>query len=198
MHANVEFAQKVALAYGAVCKPLCRELGLTQTAFDILLFLANNPSYRTARDIVEVRHIKANLVSVNVDKLVQEGYLTRQPVAGDRRKTALACTPRAQEVIRRGRQLQTAFFDSLFRKRKKNGEWKIVEAPDLGVLAVDAHCHLQYQKNPGLALARAGLHGVGFMCTVVDVYEDGTTTYDSLSKWNHEAALSMQRLFSRC
>ena len=73
MHANVEFAQKVALAYGAVCKPLCRELGLTQTAFDILLFLANNPSYRTARDIVEVRHIKANLVSVNVDKLVQEG-----------------------------------------------------------------------------------------------------------------------------
>lgn len=37
-----------------------------------------------------------------------------------------------------------------------------------------------------------------FMCTVVDVYEDGTTTYDSLSKWNHEAALSMQRLFSRC
>lgn len=90
------------------------------------------------------------------------------------------------------------FFDSLFRKRKKNGEWKIVETLDLGVLAVDAHCHLQYQKNPGLALARAGLHGVGFMCTVVDVYEDGTTTYDSLSKWNHEAALSMQRLFSRC
>lgn len=90
------------------------------------------------------------------------------------------------------------FFDSLFRKRKKNGEWKIVETPDLGVLAVDAHCHLQYQKNPGLALARAGLHGVGFMCTVVDVYEDGTTTYGSLSKWNHEAALSMQRLFSRC
>lgn len=90
------------------------------------------------------------------------------------------------------------FFDSLFRKRKKNGEWKIVETPDLGVLAVDAHCHLQYQKNPGLALARAGLHGVGFMCTVVDVYEDGATTYDSLSKWNHEAALSMQRLFSRC
>ena len=90
------------------------------------------------------------------------------------------------------------FFDSLLRKRKKNGEWKIVETPDLGVLAVDAHCHLQYQKNPGLALARAGLHGVGFMCTVVDVYEDGTTTYDSLSKWNHEAALSMQRLFSRC
>ena len=103
--------------------------------------------------------------------------------------------PAATEAVE---QTEPEFFDSLFRKRKKNGEWKIVETPDLGVLAVDAHCHLQYQKNPGLALARAGLHGIGFMCTVVDVYEDGTTTYDSLSKWNHEAALSMQRLFSRC
>lgn len=103
--------------------------------------------------------------------------------------------PAATEAVE---QTEPEFFDSLFRKRKKNGEWKIVETPDLGVLTVDAHCHLQYQKNPGLALARAGLHGVGFMCTVVDVYEDGTTTYDSLSKWNHEAALSMQRLFSRC
>ena len=112
---SVEFANKTGLVYSAVCKPLCQKLHLPQTAFDILMFLANNPNYTTARDIVEVRHIKANLVSVNVDKLVQEGYLTRQPVAGDRRKTALACTPRAQEVIRRGRQLQTAFFDSLFR-----------------------------------------------------------------------------------
>lgn len=115
MSLGIEFSRKLALAYNAVCKPLCRELGLSKTAFDILMFLGNNPAYKTARDVVELRCLKANLVSVNVDKLVQEGYLTRQPVAGDRRKTALACTPRAQEVIRRGRQLQTAFFDSLFR-----------------------------------------------------------------------------------
>ena len=115
--------------------------------------------------------------------------------AGAQAAVELTATPAATEDVE---PTEPEFFDSLFRKRKKNGEWKIVETPDLGVLAVDAHCHLQYQKNPGLALARAGLHGVGFMCTVVDVYEDGTTTYDSLSKWNHEAALSMQRLFSRC
>lgn len=115
--------------------------------------------------------------------------------AGAQAAVELTAMPAATEAVE---QTEPEFFDSLFRKRKKNGEWKIVETPDLGVLAVDAHCHLQYQKNPGLALARAGLHGVGFMCTVVDVYEDGTTTYDSLSKWNHEAALSMQRLFSRC
>ena len=41
---SMEFANKTALAYSAVCKPLCQELGLPQTAFDILLFLANNPT----------------------------------------------------------------------------------------------------------------------------------------------------------
>ena len=95
MNPNIEFSIKTAQAYNAVCKPLCQELGLSQTALDILLFLANNPDYKTARDIVEVRHIKANLVSMNVDKLVQEGYLERYAVVGDRRKTKLLCTGKA-------------------------------------------------------------------------------------------------------
>ena len=115
MKLGIDFAQKLSLAYGAVCRPLCRELGLPQTAFDILLFLGNNPDYRTARDIVEIRHIKANLVSVNVERLVRGGYLARQPVAGDRRKTALVCTERAIPVIRRGQRMQKAFFESRFR-----------------------------------------------------------------------------------
>ena len=127
------------------------------------------------------------------------GEPTAMPAATEAVEPTAATEPTAtDEPTAATEPTEPEFFDSLFRKRKKNGEWKIVETPDLGVLAVDAHCHLQYQKNPGLALARAGLHGVGFMCTVVDVYEDGSTTYDSLSKWNHEAALSMQRLFSRC
>ena len=114
MKPSIIFARKTALAYNAACKPLCQELGLPQTAFDILLFLANNPTYKTARDIVEIRHIKANLVSVNVDRLVQEGYLIRQAVAGDRRKTELICTEKAQPVILRGQQLQEEFSERLF------------------------------------------------------------------------------------
>ena len=114
MNPSMAFARKTALAYGALCRPLCQELGLSQTAFDILLFLANNPDCRTARDIVEVRRIKANLVSVHVDRLVRDGYLLRRPVPGDRRKTELVCTDLAQPVVERGRALQTEFFDRLF------------------------------------------------------------------------------------
>lgn len=114
MNFSIAISRKIALAYSAMCKPLCRQLELPQTAFDILMFLGNNPDYKTASEIVEIRHIKANLVSVNVDRLVREGYLTRRGVEGDRRKTELLCTEKAQPIIARGRQLQNAFSERLF------------------------------------------------------------------------------------
>ena len=104
---SIEFARKMSLAYNLSCKSLCQELKLPQ------MFLANNPNYKTASDIVEIRKIKANLVSVNVDRLVQEGYLQRQAVEGDRRKTELLCTPKAQPVIEKGRGLQQDFMERL-------------------------------------------------------------------------------------
>lgn len=117
MNPTIEISFKTAQAYNAMCKPLCQELKLPQTAFDILMFLANNPDCTTARDIVEIRKIKANLVSVNVDRLVQEGYLERRAVAGDRRKTQLLCTEKAQPVIARGREVQERFLPACWTTR---------------------------------------------------------------------------------
>lgn len=114
MYFNIEFPNKMAHAYSVMCKPLCQKMKLPQTAFDILMFLSNNPQYKTARDIVEVRKIKANLVSINVDKLVKEGYLERREVAGDRRKTELMCTSQADSIIEKGRLVQKDFKDTLF------------------------------------------------------------------------------------
>ena len=110
MNSGIEFAQKINLAYNSICKPLLRKLNLPQTAFDILMFLANNPE----RDIVEIRKIKANLVSVNVDKLVADGYIIRKETAGDRRKTQLICTPAAKKIIEEGSALQKKFLEHLF------------------------------------------------------------------------------------
>lgn len=114
MFLNVESAKTVLSAYSEVCKPLCREYGLSRTAFDILMFLGNNPKYKTAGEIVEVRRIKANLVSVNVDRLVNEGYLIRKPIEGDRRKTELVCTEKSRQIITRGREVQGAFIEKMF------------------------------------------------------------------------------------
>lgn len=77
---------------------------------DILLFLANNPGLDTARDVCTYRGLKPGIVSFHVEKLVQEGYLLRQPAPGDRRKCRLVCTEKAGPVVQQGRALQETFF----------------------------------------------------------------------------------------
>ena len=111
---RIKFAHDLIETYSERCKPLCREIQMPQTAFDILMFLANNPEYNTARDIVEIRGLKANLVSINIEKLVKEGFLERMPDAKDRRKNVLICTENAKPIIEKGRQLQIGFFGNLF------------------------------------------------------------------------------------
>lgn len=97
-------------AYANACKPICRELGVPQMAFDILMFLSNNPDHCTAKDISRLRGFKENIISVNVNKLVTEGYLLRQSDREDRRKVRLICTEKAASIVRRGRELQERFF----------------------------------------------------------------------------------------
>ena len=118
---------KTMKAYEAFCQPVCKKFQLNQTSFDVLMFLANNPDYKTASDIVEVRKIKANLVSVNVEKLVRDGYLERKAVEGDRRKVELICTKKAEPVIENGKKLQQDFVEQILsgvdeEKRKKMAE----------------------------------------------------------------------------
>ena len=111
MNPTIEISFKTAQAYSAMCKPLCQELKLPQTAFDILMFLANNPDCTTARDIVEIRKIKANLVSVNVDTSGAGGVsgAVRRGRATAARPSCCAPT-RQQPVIARGREVQDALF----------------------------------------------------------------------------------------
>ena len=55
-----------------------------------------------------------DVVDSDLERIVREGYLRRETVEGDRRKTLLVCTERAQPVIERGRAVQSAFFEQLF------------------------------------------------------------------------------------
>lgn len=100
-------------AYECCCKPICRELKMPQMAFDILMFLASSPEHCTARDISRYRGFKETILSVNVNKLVTEGYLERREVEGDRRKVKLVCTEKARPIIERGREIQRSFTASI-------------------------------------------------------------------------------------
>ncbi len=135
---SIEFSRKLTSAYTQMCKPLCQQLKIPQTAFDILMFLANNPQYKTAGDIVEYRKIKANLVSVNVDKLVKDGYLLRVAVESDRRKTELVCTELSKPIIEKGRELQKNFFEKLFENVDEEMRLAFLKITDIMTVNIDS------------------------------------------------------------
>lgn len=127
----VELTKKFMAAYKAAQKKVCKAWNVPEVSLDILLFLANNPEYTTARDIVEVRSIKANLVSQHVDRMVREGYLCRKEVQGDRRKRDLSLTEKAMPFVEAGRRMQTDFFETLFHGVSEGEKQAFFETMDI-------------------------------------------------------------------
>lgn len=106
-------ANRFIEAYHTVLQPICKDTGLPPMAVDILMFIANNPENGTAGDICRCRGLKSGIVSVHIDRLVNDGLLLRQAVPGDRRKTRLVCTEAADGIIEKGRGLQLCFAQKL-------------------------------------------------------------------------------------
>ena len=88
---------------------------------------------------------------------------------------------------------EPVFFDTMFHRKRKHGMWDTVVAPQLDGLVADTHAHLQLLPDPSYALARCAAHKVEFVCTIVDAFEDGTTTFDRLNSWRFEAAAAAKR-----
>lgn len=106
-------ANRFLEAYHAALQPVCRATGLPPMAVDILMFFANNPESSTAGDLCRCRGLKSGIVSVHIDRLVNDGLLMRQSVPEDRRKTRLVCTKAAGGTIETGRALQRRFAQQL-------------------------------------------------------------------------------------
>ncbi len=107
--------QKVILAYYAQCvKPVCEAYGLTRIEFDILLFLANNPAYDTAADIVRIRMLTKSHVSGALKRLESNGYLCTAYHAGNRKTIHLSLTKKADAIIKEGKMMQERFGKQLF------------------------------------------------------------------------------------
>ena len=106
-------ARKIGMAYEMTLLPLAMETDMPHTAISILLFIANNPDFATARDICEMRGLKRPNVSAHVERLVQEGYIERRAVPGDRRKDALVCTEKATKIVELGRARQIQFAEAV-------------------------------------------------------------------------------------
>lgn len=101
--------------YGRMFDPIVRQYGLTQMEMDILLFLANNPPYDTARDIVSKRGLTKSHVSASIESLAQRGYLQREHRDNNNKTVHLTLLPKAVEPVEAGRGVQLAFFKELLK-----------------------------------------------------------------------------------
>lgn len=102
----LQFSQQFGRFYARQFAPLSARTGLGMREIHVLLFLANNPGYDTAREISELRGISKSQVSQAVELLAAEGLLSRTPDAGDRRVVHLAIKPEGAPLARECQDIQ--------------------------------------------------------------------------------------------
>lgn len=90
------------------------EFNLSRIEIIILTFLHNNPSYDSARDIVEFRMLQRGNVSAAVDTLEKKGYLTRYTDPDDKRIIHLKLTGQTDDIVRAIEEKQEALVSCIF------------------------------------------------------------------------------------
>lgn len=102
----LQCARHFGRLYARQFEPLLSRWGLSMREMHVLLFLANNPAYDTARDVAELRGLAKSQVSQAVELLAAKGLLRRTPDGGDRRVVHLTITEAGAPLARQGQEIQ--------------------------------------------------------------------------------------------
>ena len=98
-----EHQNAVKTLYGKFVGGVCAKHGMARIELDILLFLANNPCFDTATDIIEIRYLSKSQVSAAVKLLEEKGYLRKEYADGNRKTAHLKLCQSAGDIIRDGK-----------------------------------------------------------------------------------------------
>ncbi|MBR3840321.1 MAG: winged helix-turn-helix transcriptional regulator [Erysipelotrichales bacterium] len=101
--------------YQSFITRVAEKYGLSNIEVDVLLFLANNPTFDTAKDIVYYRHIAKSYVSKAIDLLLKKQLLDSYVDEHDHRITHLVINDSAREIINDGQNAQQTFVKVLHR-----------------------------------------------------------------------------------
>lgn len=104
-----EHQNAIKTLYAKCVENVCSRHQITRMELDILLFLANNPCYDTATDIVEIRYLSKSQVSASIKLLEERGYLRKEYAAGNRKTAHLKICEDASDLIADGRRAQEKF-----------------------------------------------------------------------------------------
>lgn len=100
--------------YSFCMDPVCKKYNVNRTELDILLFLANNPQYDTAADIVNVRFLARSHVSISIRELERLGYLEGRYNPGNHKTIHLSILEPAAALVADGQRAQQDFYSILF------------------------------------------------------------------------------------
>lgn len=109
-HQNV-----IKALYSKCIEKICVCHNITRMELDILLFLANNPNFNTAKDIVEIRYLSKSQVSSSIKLLEKRGFLRKEYVRGNRKTAHLLICETAAEIIKDGKAAQERFLSVMLR-----------------------------------------------------------------------------------
>lgn len=109
----LEHQNAMKMLYARFVSPICAQYDLTRIELDILLFLANNPCYDTATDIVEVRFLAKSQVSAAIKEMESRAYLRREYMPDNRKTAHLRLCDAAMLIIADGCKAQERFGAAL-------------------------------------------------------------------------------------
>lgn len=110
-----EHLNAIKSLYASCVGKVCTKHSVTRMELDILLFLANNPCFDTAADIVEIRYLSKSQVSASVKLLEQRSFLHREYSNSNRKSAHLKINDDAIPVISDGQAAQEHFLAILLK-----------------------------------------------------------------------------------
>ena len=100
--------------YKNMISPVYEKYRLTYMEFTVLMFLANNPQYDTATQIVRYRHLAKSHVSISIRSLQERGLILGEHKGGNHRTIHLSVAGKATDIIAAGRAAQNKFCEIVF------------------------------------------------------------------------------------
>lgn len=101
--------------YDQSLEPVCKKYQLTRMELDILLFLANNPGYDTAKDIIKRRRLTKSHVSMSLKNLERRDMVQKEYYPGNQKTAHLKLSSASIQMVAEGQQAQKKFFKTVFR-----------------------------------------------------------------------------------
>ncbi|MGN0245487.1 MAG: MarR family winged helix-turn-helix transcriptional regulator [Lachnospiraceae bacterium] len=102
------------ITHEKLTKSVCDQYELTQMEYDILMFLYNNPQYRTAADIVKVRKSTKSHVSTSLKSLGDRGLVEKKQSEDNKKHIEILLLDSAREIIQAGLNVQSEFVRNMF------------------------------------------------------------------------------------